>query len=318
MTCSRFCGAAAIFLALLSAMPATSAQDNDRGSRRFARQGRSDDRDRDRDRGEDRDRDRDRDRGGRRPPVARAVRIGTTVSALPRGHREVVVRGTRYYVYESVCYARGPRPDTYVVVRPPLGLSFTHIPSDYVSVQIGGASFYYYDDCYYDDRLTVVDCPIGGTITQLGISVEVVEGREGRYYRDGDRFFKAVIRGGKTIYERVSLRPDDLRPASWETLGSAKISFRGELESIPSSLRRGRFHQMRIEVTGGDVEIYDLAVRFANGEIFSPNIRQNFDENTRSRIIDLPGDERFIKEVVFRAKSRLTLAGKATISISVR
>lgn len=295
------------------------ADDDDDRQRRWSREDRAHERGRDRDRdGQGRD-DRDRnDRAGRRPAVTRTVRYGTTVTRLPRGYRDVTLHDTHYFVCDGVAYVRGSRPDTYVVVRPPVGLTVTHLPSDYVSLQIGGLSFYYYDDAYYNDRLEVVDCPVGGTLAVLPEGYEAVDVRGVRYYRRGDRYFKPLVRAGKRIFERVVVGAADLAPAQWEPLGSARISFRGEQESIPSGLRRGRFRQMRIDVTGGDVDIDDLDVRFANGEVFSPNLRQRFDENTRSRTIDLPGDDRIIREVRFRAKSKLSLAGKATISIWVR
>ena len=48
---------------------------------------------------------------------------------------------------------------------------------------------------------------------------------------------------------------------------------------------------------------------------FDPVYRENFDENTRSRVIDLPGARRRIKRVDFRYRTRNVFTGFAEIEV---
>lgn len=254
----------------------------------------------------------------KKPATARVVRWGTVVAALPRGHKEVVVGGAKYFVHQGVVYAPGSRDGTFVVVRPPPGIVVTHLPVDYTVVEVGDRSYYYYDDCYYDDGLRVIEVPVGGWIVNLPSGHEAVVVGGERYFQAGGLYFQPAIRGGRTIYIRVDVSPGGAGlERGWERLGAEEVRFRTEEVVIKAGILRGRFRQMRIEVSEGHLEMYDIQVRFANGEIFEPKVRVSFGPGTRSRNIDLPGDQRFIKEVRFLCRSLLG-ARRATVTIYAR
>jgi hypothetical protein len=69
-----------------------------------------------------------------------------------------------------------------------------------------------------------------------------------------------------------------------------------------------------IEVKDAPIELYDMIITFWDGERFEPKLRYVFDANTRTRVIDLPGGERFIRRVDFKmagsSRARLELFGK--------
>jgi hypothetical protein len=65
----------------------------------------------------------------------------------------------------------------------------------------------------------------------------------------------------------------------------------------------GAFRAIRINVEGGDLEMFDIKVTFGNGETFSPGTRVYFREGSRSRVIDLPGDARIIRRIDFFYRS---------------
>ena len=65
----------------------------------------------------------------------------------------------------------------------------------------------------------------------------------------------------------------------------------------------GAFRAIRIDVEGGDLEMFDVKLSFGNGETFSPATRLYFREGTRSRMIDLPGDARIIRRIDFFYRS---------------
>jgi hypothetical protein len=88
----------------------------------------------------------------------------------------------------------------------------------------------------------------------------------------------------------------------WTSLGSRSVTFRMDRDVI-SAAGDGAFRQVRFVVDEGDLELYDVRIVFANGDTFSPATRLRFGENSRSRVIDLPGTLRVIRRIEFRYRS---------------
>ena len=141
----------------------------------------------------------------RHPREFRPVPYGTCVAALPRGARTVVFGGTTYYDADGVFFAVGATPRSYVVVRPPVGVLVTAIPSDYQVVVIQDRPYYVYDDTYFDTDLHVVEVPVGGYVNTLPPrhDVEVVRGE--RYFSFSGSFYRPFLRDGLTLYLRVNV-----------------------------------------------------------------------------------------------------------------
>ena len=100
--------------------------------------------------------------------------------------------------------------------------------------------------------------------------------------------------------------------AQWELLGARRVSFAAERDVIVVGAREGLFNAVRIDVAGGDLELYDVKITFGDGETFSPETRLHFREGTRSRTIDLPGAARVIRRIDFTYRSTLR-RGRATV-----
>ena len=93
------------------------------------------------------------------------------------------------------------------------------------------------------------------------------------------------------------------------------VDFRVDHDVIVSA-GDGAFRAIRIEVEGGDLEMFDVKLTFGNGETFSPATRLYFREGTRSRVIDLPGAARIIRRIDFFYRSALFGAqGRATVHV---
>lgn len=99
----------------------------------------------------------------------------------------------------------------------------------------------------------------------------------------------------------------------WVLLGARKVNYRAERDAIAAT-HQGRFHAIKIEVEGGNLEMYNVRVTFGDGESFSPDTRINFREGSWSRTIDLPGAERVVRRVEFfyRSEGR---RGRATVRV---
>jgi hypothetical protein len=90
--------------------------------------------------------------------------------------------------------------------------------------------------------------------------------------------------------------------SDWDHIGMRPVDFRLDHDAI-SGAGDGAFRAIRIDVEGGDLEMFDVKVTFGNGETFSPATRLYFREGTRSRVIDLPGAARLIRRVDFFYRS---------------
>lgn len=100
----------------------------------------------------------------------------------------------------------------------------------------------------------------------------------------------------------------------WELLGFRRVSFSSERDVITVGSHEGRFTAIKVEVDGGNLEMYDVRITFGDGHSWSPQTRVVFREGSWSRAIDLPGDARVIRRVEFRYRSQLR-RGSASVRV---
>lgn len=102
----------------------------------------------------------------------------------------------------------------------------------------------------------------------------------------------------------------------WEKLGERMVNYRagGDRDTVMVTATEGRFTKMMIKVEHSSLEMYDIEVTFGDGQRWSPNTRLHFGEDTRSRIIDLPGGGRFIRKVEFHYRN-LPRGGRAQVEL---
>ena len=104
----------------------------------------------------------------------------------------------------------------------------------------------------------------------------------------------------------------------WEKLGERHVDFKSDRDRIDVGRSEGKFRQIRINVKDAPIEMYNMIVTFENGKPFSPNLRHRFAEGSNSRVIDLPGERRFIKSVSFRYRSIKKREGRGTVELWAR
>ena len=85
--------------------------------------------------------------------------------------------------------------------------------------------------------------------------------------------------------------------SGWTLLGSQTVKGQNDRDTFVVGKYEGRFDQVTMVVTDGDVAIKDLAFVFHNGERWSPSLKTVFREGQRTRAIDLPGDNRTIQKI---------------------
>jgi hypothetical protein len=102
-------------------------------------------------------------------------------------------------------------------------------------------------------------------------------------------------------------RPAERRPpppavephADWVKLGERWVDGTHDRDQIPVGAREGTYRRIMIVVDNSALEMHGLDVRFDDGSVFSPRTRHVFAPDTRSRVIDLPGSRRTIRDVTF-------------------
>ena len=100
----------------------------------------------------------------------------------------------------------------------------------------------------------------------------------------------------------------------WQMLGERTVAHRVDHDTIEVGAYKGRFAKLTMYVLDNELELFDMDIKFGNGEHFHPEAKFFFKEGSRTRIIDLPGDERVIKRIDLRYKS-IPGEGKAKVQV---
>jgi hypothetical protein len=88
--------------------------------------------------------------------------------------------------------------------------------------------------------------------------------------------------------------------AEWTRLGERWVDGVHDRDVIPVGAHDGSFRRIMIVVEHSALQMDDVVVNFSDGSRFSPPTRLIFAENSRSQVIDLPGNRRIISNVEFR------------------
>jgi hypothetical protein len=103
----------------------------------------------------------------------------------------------------------------------------------------------------------------------------------------------------------------------WVKLGEREVNGRVDYDTIEVGGHEGRFRKVMFVVENSAVEMFDVSINFGDGSSFSPATRLIFPADTRSRVIDLPGGERVIRNVQFKY-GNLPGGGRARVELWAR
>ena len=102
----------------------------------------------------------------------------------------------------------------------------------------------------------------------------------------------------------------------WVKLGSRKVNFVADKDTIPVTIKEGLFKRIKLHVADNAITLTDVKVHFANGETTDVPFKKHFAANSWTRVVDLPGDARVIQKLTVRYSSKLRLRkGRATLSL---
>jgi hypothetical protein len=105
--------------------------------------------------------------------------------------------------------------------------------------------------------------------------------------------------------------------AGWTKLGEQTVDHgrRADKDTIVVGRYEGRFSKLTMVVDDSDLELLDFAVTFGRAEVWRPaGIGHYFRENQRTRVIDLPGDDRIIQKIDLKYRN-LPGGGRARVEI---
>jgi len=103
-------------------------------------------------------------------------------------------------------------------------------------------------------------------------------------------------------------------PKGWLKLGEQRVNGRVDKDRISVGRHEGRFTRLSIVVEDSAIELLDFDVTFVGGGKWNPRVRHYFKEGARSRVIDLPGDERVIQYIDLKYKN-VPGGGAATVAV---
>ena len=117
---------------------------------------------------------------------------------------------------------------------------------------------------------------------------------------------------------RTERKPKVVQPVwdstGWKSLGSKIVQGRRDTDTIKVGAKAGKFSKITLVVEDSDLELFDIVFHFGNGETYSPTTRHYFKEGSRTGLIDLPGEARFITKVVFKY-GNLPRRGRASVQL---
>jgi hypothetical protein len=112
-----------------------------------------------------------------------------------------------------------------------------------------------------------------------------------------------VMRRRKTISAPFLLlaaivSPAQAQPGQWQYLGEANVDGAADHDMIRVS-NRTAFRAIRIRVENSAVTFDRVIVHYGNGQAIPIQIARTITAGNRTRVIDLPGERRYIDSVEF-------------------
>jgi hypothetical protein len=100
----------------------------------------------------------------------------------------------------------------------------------------------------------------------------------------------------------------------WVKLGEREVNGRVDHDRIDVGRYEGRFSKLTLYVENSDLELLDFEITLGNNERLHPTVHHIFKEGARTRVIDLPGDDRVIKAINLKYRN-LPGGGRARVEV---
>lgn len=94
------------------------------------------------------------------------------------------------------------------------------------------------------------------------------------------------------------------RLPGWTFLGERTVNHALDRDEIRVGVHAGTFHQIKLLVRRRRVDFRDVRLQFANGGVQDVPLRASIPAGAESRAIDLNGQDRIVRSVVFSYRKR--------------
>lgn len=108
---------------------------------------------------------------------------------------------------------------------------------------------------------------------------------------------------------------DAILKGDWVKLGSKKVNFKAEKDVINVGAKDGRFVKLKVVVTDGNLNMHRMVVHYGNDTKEVIQLRHNFAKGSGSRVIDIKGNKRIIKKIVFWYDTKNMANKRATVTV---
>jgi hypothetical protein len=112
-----------------------------------------------------------------------------------------------------------------------------------------------------------------------------------------------------------SIENSKAQPVKWEKLGTRIVNYSLDRDIIPVTANRGGFTKLKVEVIGGAINMHKMIIVYGIGAKDEIPLRHNFNNRSSSRLIDLKGGKRMIKEIVFVYDTKGLRPRKAVVNV---
>jgi hypothetical protein len=101
--------------------------------------------------------------------------------------------------------------------------------------------------------------------------------------------------------------------AQWTKLGQRKVNFRADHDEILVTAYEGTFRKLKLSVVNAPIFVRNVKIVYGNGNTTNIRVNRKIEKNSDSAALDLPGNKRIIKKVIFNYKSVPSYRGKASV-----
>ena len=105
------------------------------------------------------------------------------------------------------------------------------------------------------------------------------------------------------------------RKVKWDRLGSRLVDYRADFDVMHVGAKEGGFTKLKVMVTGGALNMHRMVVTYMNGTKEEIQLRNSFARGTTSRVIDIKGGQRLIKNIKFVYDTKNLARKKAKIHV---
>ncbi|MEZ4912288.1 MAG: DUF2541 family protein [Saprospiraceae bacterium] len=99
----------------------------------------------------------------------------------------------------------------------------------------------------------------------------------------------------------------------WTVLGERKVNLGLDHDKIVVGVQDGVFTKLKIKVKRSGINLHRVVVHYANGERQELEVREDVKRGGETRVIDLKGNKRIIKEVDFWYDTKGLINNKAVV-----